>query len=104
MDRRPHNLHSHPSPHAIPPPIPPPPPRPHPPPRPPPPRPPRPPPPPPPRWRSSASFTFRVRPSSAWPFHSAITACASAALDISTKPKPRGCPVSRSVTILTSTT
>jgi hypothetical protein len=38
-----------------------------------------------------------ARPSSDWPFMALIAACASTALDISTKPKPLERPVSRSI-------
>src|SRR5205823_4789748 len=56
-----------------------------------------PPPPPPPDERSRASLTFRVRPCRSLPLNSAIAFCASLAELISTKPKPRDCPVARSV-------
>lgn len=52
--------------------------------------------PPPERSRSCASFTLRGRPSKSVPFSACIAREASA-LDISTKPKPRGLPVSRSL-------
>src|SRR5207245_3528608 len=54
-------------------------------------------PPPPPDERSRASLTFRVRPCRSLPLNSAIAFCASLAELISTKPKPRDCPVARSV-------
>jgi hypothetical protein len=81
---------------------PPPPPRPPPPPPPPkpPPPPPRPPPPPPPPSRGLATLTLSARPSSEAPFMAAIAASASVFEPNSTKPKPRDCPLSRSVTTL----
>lgn len=51
---------------------------------------------PPPPERSCASFTLSVRPSKSVPFNAAMARAASA-LDISTKPNPRGRPVSRSL-------
>src|SRR3989442_7358197 len=54
-------------------------------------------PPPAPDERSRASLTFRVRPCRSLPLNSAIAFCASLAELISTKPKPRDCPVARSV-------
>src|SRR4051794_25439237 len=66
---------------------------------------PRPPPKPPARGsRGRASFTFKARPFSSRPFIAAIALPASSALDIPTKAKPRGCPVSRSLTTLTLST
>src|SRR4029077_6352416 len=79
-----------------------PPPPPPPPPRPPPP-PPRPPPPPPPE-RSCASLTLMARPPSSRPLSCAMASLASWSLLISTNAKPRGRPVSRSVTTLASVT
>ncbi len=70
-------------------------------------RPPRPPPPPPPALRSGfgrASFTFKVRPPTCEPFSAAIAFSPSSALAISTNPKPRERPVSRSVMIATRST
>jgi hypothetical protein len=55
-----------------------------------------PPPCPPERGRSCASFTLRARPSKSVPFKACIAREASV-FDISTKAKPRGRPVSRSV-------
>jgi hypothetical protein len=66
-----------------------------------------PPPPPPPNERSvfgRASLTFSARPSSSLPFSSAMARSASALALISTNPNPLGCPVSRSVTMLTRST
>src|SRR5581483_3763042 len=76
---------------------------------PPPPGPPRraPPPPPPPPMRGScgrASLTVNVRPPSCVPFSALMAFCASSALDISTKPKPRDCPVNLSVTTFADST
>ena len=71
-----------------------------PPPPPPPPRPPRPPPSPNDLLRSGrgrASFTFRARPPTSFPSSAAMAWVASSSLVISTKAKPRGRPVSRSV-------
>src|SRR5436309_15663370 len=79
----------------------PPPPRPPPPPGRPPPKPPRPPPPPPPKLRSArgrASLTLIVRPLTSVPLKRSI-ALLPASVSISTKPKPRERPVSRSVTM-----
>src|SRR5688572_17455440 len=59
--------------------------------------PPPPPPPPPVRGRSCASLTLSGRPPKSLPLSACIAREASA-LDISTKPKPRGRPVSRSFT------
>ena len=70
-------------------------------------RPPPPPPPPPlpPRdSRGLAMFTLRLRPPRSWPSMPFKAACASASLLISTKAKPRGLPVSRSVMRLTLVT
>jgi hypothetical protein len=75
---------------------------------PPPPRPPRslpPPPPPPPRSTfGRASLTFSVRPPSWFPFKAAMAFSPSSAFVISTNPKPRERPVSRSVMMLTRST
>src|SRR5260370_23970768 len=51
-----------------------------------------------------ASLTFKVWPSNSEPFKAVIAFTASAWLLISTNPKSFGCPVSRSVTILTRST
>src|SRR5687768_9470626 len=67
------------------------------------PRPPPPPPPPPPPWRSCASLIRRGRPPISLPFKDWMARCASL-LDISTKPKPRGRPVSRSLISATDCT
>ena len=69
-----------------------------PPPPPPPPRKPPPPPPPPRAGRSSASFTRRGRPSSICPSMPSMAFLASSGEPMVTKPKPRGRPVSRSLT------
>src|SRR5712692_8455364 len=62
-----------------------------------PPRPPPPPPPPPSRFPIGlASLTTSVRPSSCVPFSASIAFCASPPELISTKPKPRDCPVNLS--------
>src|SRR6185503_3061544 len=68
---------------------------------------PRPPPPPrlpPPPDRSWASLTVSVRPPSSRPFSWSMACLASCSLPISTNAKPRGRPVSRSITILVSAT
>ena len=57
----------------------------------------------PPPVRSCASFTLNVRPSKSVPFNAAMARAASA-LDISTKPNPRGRPVSRSLISATFST
>src|SRR2546423_5185726 len=96
----------------LPPPPPPPPPKPppRPPPRPPPPpKPPRPPPPPPPprpprSSRGRASLTVRLRPLRSLPLNCCMAASPSSREDISTKPKPRERPVSRSSTTLADST
>src|SRR3984893_6466381 len=44
-----------------------------------------------------ATSTFRVRPSTIWPLNFLADALASSAVAISTKPKPRERPVSRTV-------
>src|SRR6185369_13612262 len=62
-----------------------------------------PPPPPPPPPRSCASLTRRGRPPISLPFRAWMAREASAR-DISTKPNPRGRPVSRSVMRLTDST
>jgi hypothetical protein len=73
-----------------------------------PPRPPRPPPPPPPPPPRSgfglASFTFTVRPPICDPFKAVMALSPSSAFAISTNPKPRDRPVSRSVKMLTRST
>ena len=51
-----------------------------------------------------ASFTFRERPPTCVPFSAAIAFSPSSAFVISTKPKPRERPVSRSVMIATRST
>ena len=53
--------------------------------------------------RSVASLTRRFRPSSSWPSSFAIAAAAASAVENSTKAKPRGRPVSRSVGMKTLT-
>src|SRR5262249_37376665 len=60
--------------------------------------PPRPPPPPPPPRSvcGRASFTTRLRPPKFWPFIELTARSASSSLPISTKAKPRDCPVKRS--------
>ena len=63
-----------------------------------------PPPPPPPRWRSLASFTLRLRPPRSLPSRARIASSAALASSISTKPKPRERPVSRSVITFTDST
>src|SRR3990172_5938367 len=63
-----------------------------------------PPPPPPPLPLGRASLTFSVRPPSSVPLTPRIAAWAAEASDISTKAKPRGRPVSRSVMTLTLST
>src|SRR5438270_9770477 len=69
-----------------------------------------PPPPPPPRLKppppvlGRASFTLMARDPSCWPFMLLMAFSASSSLAISTNPNPRGCPVSRSVTIVTLST
>ena len=63
--------------------------------------------PPPPGARSPfgrASLTFSALPSTSLPFRPLIAAFPSASAFISTNAKPRGCPVSRSVTMLTRST
>src|SRR5208283_3164764 len=77
------------------------------PPPPPPPQPPRPPPPPSRRGRSAfgrASLTVRLRPPRLVPFRASIALVADSSSFISTKANPRGCPVSRSVMMLTFST
>ena len=49
--------------------------------------------------RGFASFTFKARPPTSFPFKAVIAAWAALSSAISTKPKPRGRPVSRSVMI-----
>src|SRR6188768_128194 len=61
------------------------------------------PPPPPPRGLSCASLTLSGRPPKSRPFSVCMAFCASE-LDISTKPKPRGWPVSRSLMSATFST
>jgi hypothetical protein len=62
--------------------------------------------PPPPAWSpfGRASFTFSVRPPICVPFSALIAFSPSSLLVISTKPKPRERPVSRSVMMLTRST
>src|ERR1019366_7424161 len=73
--------------------------------RPPPPPPPKPRPPPPPPWGfGRASLILSARPSRSVPLSAAIARSASAESVISTNPKPRERPVSRSVTRLTRST
>jgi hypothetical protein len=61
--------------------------------------------PPPPRSSfGRASLTVSARPSNSRPLRSAMARWPSASFCISTNPKPLGCPVSRSVTILTRST
>src|SRR5579862_4269920 len=62
------------------------------------------PPPPPPSLLGRASFTFRARPPKLVPFSAFMARSASSALVISTKPKPRERPVSRSFNTLTRST
>src|SRR5438309_8108051 len=62
------------------------------------------PPPPPPVGLGRASFTFMARPYNSAPFSCDIAVCAACGSDISTKAKPRGWPLSRSVTRLTRST
>jgi len=70
-----------------------------------PPRPPLPPPPPPPRSGFGlASLTFTVRPPICDPFKAVMALSPSSEFDISTNPKPRDRPVSRSVRMLTRST
>src|SRR5213080_452274 len=66
--------------------------------------PPPPPPPPPPGARSRASLTVSGRPPNGLPLRALTAAWAWASVASSTKAKPRGRPVSRSVTIFTSST
>src|SRR5262249_53685971 len=47
--------------------------------------------------RGRAALTVKVRPARSCPFNAAMAACAAVSSAISTKPKPRGRPVSRSV-------
>src|SRR5436190_3090540 len=61
------------------------------------------PPPPPPRGLSCASLTLSGRPPKSRPFSDCMAFCASE-FDISTKPKPRGWPVSRSLISATFST
>src|SRR2546428_779591 len=68
------------------------------------PRPPPPPPPPPPGARSRASLTVSGRPPNGLPLRALTAAWAWASVASSTKAKPRGRPVSRSVPIFTSST
>src|SRR5438445_591542 len=98
------NYQRPPPPPRLPPPPPPypPPGRPPPPPRPP--KPPRPPPPPPPAPGLLAFSTWMVRPSRLVPLSLLIADSASSFVAISTKPKPRERPVSRSVTTLADST
>src|SRR5579863_431080 len=63
-----------------------------------------PPPPPPPCGLGRASLTFRARPFISAPLSCEIAVSAALRSVISTKAKPRGCPVSRSVTMLTRST
>jgi len=51
-----------------------------------------------------ASFTLRVRPPTCDPFNAVMAFSPSSLLAISTKPKPRDRPVSRSVMMLTRST
>src|SRR3954469_5786185 len=53
---------------------------------------------------SSASFTIRARPPKSFPFSCSMATFACSSVSRSTKAKPRGRPVSRSVTILIETT
>src|SRR5262252_1570895 len=54
--------------------------------------------------RCRASLTFNVRPATSLPCKPVIAACAARSSAISTKPKPRGRPVSRSVMMLIRST
>src|SRR5262245_42244810 len=54
--------------------------------------------------RGRASLTFKARPASSCPCNAAMAACAAWSSAISTKPKPRRRPVSRSVIRLTRST
>ena len=51
-----------------------------------------------------AMLTISFRPSNGWLWSCLMAACASASVDISTKPNPRDCPDIRSVTTVADST